>query len=215
MTTDIVVKGLAVAGGAAGGGLGLGLLAQLLMRALTIRKPPRWSVLVVRLLGGMVCGWLVALWLFGGGGPGIGGMGGWFSGGGADTGNGEKAGEVSKKDSDGKMSDGTKQMQAGETLRIEVLGRAALSEPDIRAERWYRIETAEGPRLLTFAEVKEAIKKRQKEQPPLRRIEIVLYKDSPDERVPLVSQLRTWASELNDGKMKVDISQPDADAPRK
>jgi hypothetical protein len=96
-----------------------------------------------------------------------------------------------------------------------VLGKDTLKKMDADATRCYRIETASAPRLLTFEEVKEEIKKRQRKQPPLRRIEIVLYKDSPDERVPLVGQLKAWARELDDGKMKVDISQPDADAPRK
>ncbi|MHB1425805.1 MAG: hypothetical protein ACYC3I_21780 [Gemmataceae bacterium] len=213
--TDVLVKILAVVGGGVGGGLGLGLLAQLLMRAMTIRKPPRWSVLTVRLLGGVVCGWLVALWLFGGGGSGIGGTGGWGFGSGAGKGDGKKTEEIDKKDSGGKSNSDSKQTPGAESLRIEVLGHAALGEQDIRAERWYRIETTEGPRLLTFSDVKEAIQKRRQEQPPLRRIEIVLYNDSPDERVPIVSRLRTWAGDQNEGEIKVDTSRLDSDAPRK
>ncbi len=68
--------------------------------------------------------------------------------------------------------------------------------------------------MRTFAEIKVAIAVRQKEQPPLRHIAIVLYKDSPAEDVTVVSQLVTWGRDLNDGKMKVDISKRDADAPR-
>jgi hypothetical protein len=209
VTTDMVVKILAVIGSAAGGGLGLGLLAQLLLRVVTVRKPPRWSVQVVRLLGGVICGWIVALWLFGGGGPGIGGSGGMGFGSGTGQGEGKKTAESGKKNG------GTAQTPSDQTLRIEVLGRAALTDADIREERWYRIETSEGPRLLTFAEIKETIEKRQHEQPPLRRIEIVLYKDSPDEHVPIVNQLRTWAADQSGAKMKVDISRPDSDAPGK
>jgi hypothetical protein len=208
MMTDMVVKILAVIGSGAGGGWGLGLLAQLLLRTLTLRKPPRWSVQVVRLLGGGICAWLVALWLFGGGGPGIGGRGGMGLGSRESKGEGAKTVEISKN------SEPTEALD-GETLRIEVLGRHALSEQDRRAEHWYRIETTEGPRLLTFAEIKERIRKRQQEQPPLRRVEIVLYKDSPDERVPIVSQLRTWAGDRNGGKMKVDFLYPDREAPGK
>jgi hypothetical protein len=44
----------------------------------------------------------------------------------------------------------------GEGKTIEVLDRAVLSESDNRAERWYRIETDQGWRLLTFAEVQDA-----------------------------------------------------------
>lgn len=213
MSTDVVVKVLAVVGGGIGGGLALGLLAQLLMRAATIRNPPRWSMVTIRLTGCVICGWLVALWLFGGGGPGIGGSGGWGFGSGKD--NGARLEDAAKKDGDGRGQDGARQTSSDETLRIEVLGNAVLSESDRRAERWYRLETAKDLILLTFAEVKEAVEKRQQEQPPLRRIEIVLYKDSPDEHVPLVSRLRIWAGDRNNGKMRVDIVKRDADAPRK
>jgi hypothetical protein len=209
MMTDVVVKILAVIGSGAGGGLGLGLLAQLLLRTMTTRKPPRWSVQTIRLLGGMICAWLVALWLFGGGGSGIGGVGGLGLGSGEGQGEGKKTVEISKKDG------GTTGTPSGESMQIVVLGRANLTESDIRAERWYRIETADGPRMLTFAEVKDVIRNRQQAQPPLRRIEIVLYKDSPDERVLIVSQLRTWAIDQNGGKMKVDLLRSDREGPGK
>lgn len=208
-------KILAVVGGAVVGGLGLGLLAQLLARAFTTQKLPRWPLLTVRLLGAVLGGWLVALWVLGGGGPGIGGSGGWGFGSGSGKGEGEKTTPVVAKTKDDKKNEGDKETPRGETLRIEVLSRAALSPGDIAAERWYRLDTVGGPRLMALGQIKDAVKQRQGEQPPLRRIEIVLYKDSPDERVPLVSQLRSWAAELDDGKMKVDISQPDADAPTK
>ncbi len=209
MTTDVVVKILAVVGSGAGGGLGLSLLAQLLLRTMTARKPPRWSVQTIRLLGGVICAWLVALWLFGGGGSGIGGAGGLGFGSGEGQGEGKKTGDT------GKTSGRTPEAPSGESMQIVVLGRANLSESDIKAERWYRIETTEGPRMLTFAEVKETIRKRQQGQPPLRRIEIVLYKDSPDEHVPIVSQLRSWAGDQNGGRMKVDLLRSDQEMPGK
>jgi hypothetical protein len=206
-------KILAVVGGAVVGGLVVGLLAQLVTRAFVMRKLPRMPLLVTRLLGAVIGGWLVTLWVLGGGGPGFGGIGGGWLGSG--TGEGEKTTQVAKKDGEVKKTNGEAKAPAAETLRIEVLGKGSLTKPDVDASRYYRIDTGEGPRLLTFAEVKEVVKKRQEEQPPLRRIEIVLYKDSPDERVPLVSQLKAWAGDLDGGKMKVDVSQPDADAPRK
>jgi hypothetical protein len=215
MTTDVVVKSLAVIGGGVGGGLGLGFLAQLLMRATMVRKPPRWSVLVVRLFGGVICGWLVALWLFGGGGPGIGGTGGWGFGSGSDQDSGEKAIESGKKKKGSKESERTKPMSPRESLRIEVLGKDALPESDVASKRWYRIDTGEGEQLLTLEEIKKEVEKRVHEEPPLRRIEIVLYKDSPDERVPIVSRLRTWADDAKGGKMKVDILRRDTNASRR
>lgn len=207
-------KVLAVIGGAVMGGLVVGVLAQLFVRAFTTQKLPRWPLLTVRLLGAVIGGWLVALWVLGGGGPGFGGAGGWGLGSGPGKGDGDKAVEVRKQEGDGKKN-GEARTPTDETMRIEVLGNATLSESDIHAERWYRIDTDEGSRLLTFAEVKEAIRNRQQQKPPLRRIELVLYNNSPAKDVAVVSRLRTWASELNGGKMKVDISQPDADAPRK
>lgn len=208
--TDVVVKILAVVGGGVGGGLALGLLAQLLMRAMTVRKPPRWSILMVRLLSGAICGWLVALWLFGGGGPGIGGTGGWGFGSGSGKGeDSEKAVEVGKKDGDGKA-----ETPIGQTLRIEVLGNAALSPSDIQGGRRYRLNREQGP-LLTFAEIKEMVRKRQQEQPSLRYLEIILYNDSPAEGNSFVSQLESWAKDLNGGKMTVKTSKTNADAPRK
>lgn len=215
MTIDPVVKVLAVIGGGVLGGLGSGLLAQLLARAFAMKKLSRWPVLTVRLLGGVICGWLVALWLFGGGGAGIGGMGGWGFGSGTGKGESEQTSKVVKKEGEGKKDESTTQTPADETLRIEVLGSDVLKKADQDLSRCYRIDTEEGPRFRTFEEIKEAIRKRQEKQPPLRRIEIVLYKDSPEEHVPVVSRLRAWTGELNSGKMKVDISQPDADAPMK
>ncbi len=206
-------KILAVVGGAVVGGLVVGLLAQLVTRAFAAQKLPRGPLLVTRLLGAVIGGWIVALWVLGGGGPGFGGQGGWGFGSG--SGSGAKTTEVAKKDGEGKKTNGETKAPAAETLRIEVLGQGSLQKQDANASRFYRIDTGDGQRLLTFAEVKELVKKRQTEQPPLRRIEIVLYKDSPDERVPIVSQLKVWAGDLEGGKMKVDISQPDADAPRK
>lgn len=213
MTIDVVVKILAVVGGAVVGGLGLGLLGQLLARAFTVRKMPPWPLRTVRLLGGGICGWLVALWLFGGGGAGIGGTGGW--GFGSRKGNGQENTEVVKKDGESRKTADDGKAPATDALRIEVLGRAVLPKADIDGERWYRVETEDGSRLLTFADVKEVVKSRQRKQPPLHRIAIVLYNNSPAQNVPVVSQLIKWASELNDGKMKVDISQPDANAPVK
>jgi hypothetical protein len=215
VTTDVVVKILAVVGGGVVGGVAVGLLAQLLMRAFTVGKLSRWPILIVRLLGGVVCAWLLVLWLFGGGGSGIGGLGGWGFGSGTGKGEGDKPSEADHKDNDGKKNDGDKKTPEGATLRIEVLGDDALSEPDKKDNRRYRLETKEGPQLLTLADIQKTMKQRQQEQPPLRRLEIVLYKDSPDERVAVVSQLVSWGRELNDGKMIVVTSTSSRDAPRK
>lgn len=207
-------KILAVLGGAVVGGLVVGLLAQLLTRAFAAQKLPRGPLLVTRLLGAVIGGWLVALWVFGGGGSGFGGLGGgWFgSGGGKEE--GQKTTAVSKNDSASKRTDNQTKALVNETLRIEVLG-SSLPKQDVDASRYYRIDTGDGPRLRTFAEVKEFVKKRREEQPPLHRIEIVLYNNSPSEQGDLVRDLKAWASQLKGDKVKVDVSKPDTDAPMK
>jgi hypothetical protein len=214
MTTDVVIKILAVVGGGVAGGLGLGLLVQLLMRAMAIRNPPRWSILTIRLLGIVICGWFVALWLFGGGGPGIGGTGGWGFGSGSGKGEGEKAVESSKKNGEVKKKDGETKTPEDQTLRIEVLGNAALSSKDIQEERRYLLGMEQGP-LLTFAEVKDRVRKPLQEQPSLRYLEIILYNDSPAEDNLLVSQLKKWGQDLNGGKMTVKTSKSNVPAPKK
>ncbi len=208
MTTDVVVKVLAVVGGGVLGGLGLGLVAQLLARAVTAKKLPRKPVLLVRLLSGLICGWLIALCLFGGGGSGIGGLGGWNFGSGSGKGDGEKTNEVVHKDGEDKKG-GEPKTPAEETLRIEVLGDDTLKNKGRDMAHRYRVETGE---LLTIDEVKKAIQERQKNKPPLHHIEIVLYEDSPNEDVPFVSDLKVWA---RDRDVKVDILKSSNDVPRK
>jgi hypothetical protein len=211
MTTDVAVRVLAVIGGGAGGGLALGLLAQLLLRALSIRNSPRWSLGTIRLLGGVICGWLVALWLFGGGGPGIGGSGGFSLGSGSGSGETPKKGPKSENENSGKSGDESKTPDE-QTLRIEVLGANALKNADKDASHCYRLDKQEGAHYLSFAEVKDEILHRQQQQPPLRLIQIVLYKDSPDDNRPVVSQVKNWSRERN---LEVVVTtKSTTDAPR-
>src|SRR5215471_15222573 len=73
----LVLKGLAVAGGAAVGWLGSGLLLRLLVRLSLQRAVPQKMLLPVRALGAVALGLAVWVWVSssGGGGP---GRGGWF-----------------------------------------------------------------------------------------------------------------------------------------
>jgi hypothetical protein len=216
-TIFLAEKLLAVVGGAVVGGLIVGLLAQLLMKALTMQKLPGKPLLVLRLLGAVIGGWLVALWVLGGGGAGLGGLGGLGLGSGPGKGGTTPTTQATPKEGTGKHKSGSEApVVAGETLRIEVLGEEPRKRLGAKADHWYRLDSGEGPHVLTLDEVKEVVKKRQQTSPPLRRIEIVLYKDSPDRRGGLVSQLATWAHDLEtkDGeKMKVDFTAPDANAP--
>ena len=204
-------KILAILGGALVGALIVGVLVQLVVRSMTTQKMPRWMTLIVRLLGGLIGGGLVA-WVLGfGGGSGFGGSGGW----GLGTGSGKEGEPIAaKQERDVRHDSENNEAPSHETLRVEVLGKETLSEQDARTQRWYRLGSGDGARLLNFEEVKEEIRKRQQKQPPLSRIEIVLYNNSPEERLNIVRQLLEWGRNLNDGMMKVDIRKRDTDAPR-
>ncbi len=206
MTTDLAVKVLATIGGGVGGGLSLGLLAQLLLRAFAVRKPPRWSMAIVRTLSGLICGWLVALWLFGGGGSGIGGSGGLGLGGGTSGGDtNEKTNPLQIK-ADG----GTSKVSDEQTFRIEVLGMEALKSANRDAAHCYRLDKRDGTAFLTWPELRDEMNRRR-DRATLRRIEIVLYKDSPNDDRAVVTQLKNWSHER---KLQVDVVKSTANAPR-
>jgi hypothetical protein len=212
---DVLVRCLAVAGAAALGGVVLGLLTQLIVKATTTRKLPPWPLNTVRVLGEVASGWLVALWLFGGGGPGIGGMGGWGIGSGTGRGEGDKT--QAEKDKGGKGA-GPGEVSADESLRVEVLGDPDLGRiagAGFDPRRPYRVEGTE--KLLTLEEVKKAVKDRQQQSPPLRRLVLVLYLDSPTEQGGRVEDLKAWADGLvvrgTKDKLRVDVSKLGEAAP--
>ena len=183
---------LAVVGGAGVGGFGLGWLVQMAVRGWTGQQVPRWVLMTLRGVAGVISGWLVALWLFAGGGGGFGGPGGFGIGGN----NGDnKPAETAKNDEkkDRKQDNDTQNVA---TLNVEVLGNETLKQiggNNANLERCYRIETATGPRLLTLKEVEDTIKQRAAEIQPLKNLTLVLYNDSPAKNVPRVSDLADWA----------------------
>lgn len=211
------VKVLAILGGAVVGALVVGFLTGLAVRGLTTRKMPLWARNVMRILGAVVGGWLVALWLFGGGGPGVGGTGG------LGLGSGSGKGPTTEKGS-GSGTSPTTHKRPGDTdgasLRVEVLGPDPLrklaggKQPDLN--QCYRVEAPEGPRLLTFERLKTFINERKMQPPPLRRLTVVLYKDSPVENRPVVTKLTEWARDQvteNGEKLEVPVLPLEKDAP--
>jgi hypothetical protein len=211
--TGPVVRVLAVVGGAVVGAFAVGLLAQLLVRALTAQKLPRWPLLAIRLMGGILAGWLVALLVFGGGGGGLGGPGGGWFGPGAGPGSSTNKGPGAvEKDKSAQEKPESKPAPAGAgSLRVEVLKDTTLEKVTGGTTDRKRCYRAEG-KLLTLKELQEFVKQRQRQQPPLSRMVIVLYKhDSPEEHVLLVSSLKAWAE--REQKMKVDVSKLDQAAP--
>src|SRR5262249_27246777 len=130
---NIVLKVLAVIGGAVLGGLLIGAVGNLLVRALTTRKMPVWGTQTVRVVGAVATGWLVALLVFGGGGDRVGGSGGGLFGGKRD----DDTKKEGKKDSGKK--DGEKEVPVEQkVVRVEVLGEKTLKLLNQSTRRAYR-----------------------------------------------------------------------------
>jgi hypothetical protein len=198
----VVIKVLAVAGGVLVGAVVSGLLLQLLVRLTTTARPPRWALRVVRVLGGVILGWLVFLFVFGySGGTG----GGFFGGGGPGTGKGGGAGTTAKTETTGKetvQSTEREKASKGSSLRVEVLVDPRSNAPG------FRVEGRQG--LLSLAELQSLVKHRQQEGPGVKRLEIVLYRNSPDRDSGPVKELLTWC---NREGLETSIDTPAVDAP--
>jgi len=193
-----ILKVLAVAGGAAVGWLGSGLLLRLLVRLSLHRSTPRTVLIPVRALGALALGLAVSMWAFSSGGAGP-GLGGWF-------GSGQGGGQPSvAKGEPGPSTEAPATHDAAppkpaapeqppasaeDTLRIKILGGA-----QVKAERFYRIEGETDPRTLT--ELRKAIQARRQEagKPPLKGIVILVYSSSVARDHPAVRNLETWAKE--------------------
>jgi hypothetical protein len=187
----LVLKYLAVAGGAAVGGFGCGGLLRLLAR-MTVRHPvPRPMKLTVQLLGAVACALLVWKLAFGPGGSG------WGGGEGFGLGSGSGNGQATTSKAEPLFTPDTKRTPepipqpspaAGEILRIEMLGGER-----VRQERFYLVEGDREPK--TLAELRQTLKARQgdKAKPPLKGIEIVIYENSVAQNHPAVRDLERWA----------------------
>jgi hypothetical protein len=227
MPTDVVgmiVRGLAAVVCGVVGGLVLGFAAVILSRVLTGRKLPQWLHWTFRLLGCGLAGWLA--WLYVptlGWGPG-GGPGGPHSGGkdavASATDDGKGPGKKDDKDAvkDKKEErkkppteelDGQRTPDSANAVGVEVLTKGALErlKPGTPSDHCYRLW--KGSEFLTLAQVKQRLQERLQdpEQPPLRTVFLVFYKDSPDHKeadnIERVSDLKQWAATLKapaDGK---------------
>lgn len=227
---DLPVKVLAIIGAFALGGWAVGWVFAMVCIAVFNQKVPRTPTWIIRVLGGVLCAWLIALWLFGGG-SGFGGAGGWgFGGTGKGAGEKDKSDKVAKNEEKDKKSEAKDKKSEikdikedpgiglGETIRLEVLGdgplRSIAKGGTFDASARYRFTGR--PDLMTFSQAKEAIRDRRGKNPPARRLEIVLYKDSPDRDKEQVKTLTDWANDLKqDGKggWLVEFSLPDSNAP--
>ncbi len=190
-----ILKGLAVAGGAALGWLGSGLLFRLGARLTLQRSVPRKLLVPVRALSAAALGLAVWVWAFSSGGLGP-GLGGWFGSGltGGQPPEGRKS-EIRSTKSEtkvrapdpGLVSDfgfRTSDFPAQDSLRIEILGGARVKD-----ERFYLLEGENDPRTLT--EIRKAIQARRQEQDktPLKGIVIMVYGSSVARDHPAVKTL--------------------------
>jgi len=193
---DWLMRGLAVIGAAALGGFGAGLIVQISARLTTTRQVPRPVLRIIRLLGAITCGLLVAYALFHSGGPGGGGSG---EGGGKDAGKGQylinQSKDVSPKDT------------PNDTYPAEMKSMRITVVP-AKDGRYYRI--GDEKQALTFAEVKDRVAFRRAQAMPFERLIIVLYEDSPDRNTPVVQQVKTLAQDNN---LTPEISEPKGKVP--
>src|SRR5438105_2829660 len=191
-----VLKLLAIAGGFMIGGLGSGLLFRGAAKLALARQIPRPMMVIVRLLGGVAAGLAVYVWAFGPGGSG------WGSGPGLGSGGQGQNTLASNPSADRQTDTGQdKANQPGsDALRVIMLGGNRV--PD---QRFYLVEgDKEAKNLL---DLQKAIQARQddKDKPPLKSIEIVIYEDSVSQEHPAVRDLKRWATQ-ND--LTVTLSEP-------
>jgi hypothetical protein len=202
---DLVLRVLAIAGGALVGGLGLGLLSQLVARFTVTRPLPKPALNLLRALGAITLGLVVYFWAFGPGGPGFGLGGGFgFGGGGGKRTPGEGTDKEtgSRKESRPRGEDPT---TGDAVIRIEVLG-----DPPKDGKSFYRVE---GEReRLTMEQVRELVRERRKrDSPPLEKLVIVLYDDSPDRSKQQIRELEDLALDL---KLRSPIDKMEGKAPK-
>jgi hypothetical protein len=208
-------KLLAIIGGAAVGGVGVGLLVFVIVRAMTGRYLPRWALMTLMVISGLVSGWLVALWVFGVGGTGLGGPGG--TGIGGTPGSDKTVNVATDKDTVPQPDDWARDVS---TLYVEVLGEDTLKKIDKKnfdEERRYRIRTEKKTQLLKREEVVDFVKKRLEKEPTLKAVTLVLYKDGPAAGTDWVDKLKEEVGvfTIPNSKQRLAVSAPPAttDAP--
>jgi len=227
MINDVPIRILAVLGAFGLGYVLLGVIVAVLVKLTTGQKTPAWLLYIFRTLGGIVTCWLAILWLFGVGGYGLGGPGGYGLGG-AGSGSGDGTGTGTELVSTSKDSPPAEKEKAGksdepgigegDTIRVEILGpeplRKLAGTGKVDPTRLYRLAGQKG-NLLTLQELQALLRKRRDGKPPLRRLEIVLYLDSPAREVSHVAALARWARDLGDerDRFRVDFTDQDGYAP--
>jgi hypothetical protein len=221
-----VIRVLAIIGGAAVGAFVTGFLTQAIVRGYTGKQVPRWVLWTLRIVGGLALGWLVYLLVYSQGNSLFGGFGGGpGKDGGKDRGRETTPAVTAPKDAPPADNDRSRDTATAPdnatVLAIEVLGDAPLQHMvnagrllSLDPQRCYRVAGDNPANLLTLDDVKDLIKKRLAQNPPLKRLELILYKDSPQKQVPRVAELKKWADSRSDeDKLRVDFKEPGEVAP--
>jgi hypothetical protein len=210
---SFVVNILAVCGGFLVGYILMyyGLPWLLKMATARLIQVPRWLRQILSLLAGVIVAWLVSLLVFGTGGSG------WWPGGGGGSGNGglgtgkEGGGPTTRDTAPSKgtgSTNGGRPPEVEDTLRVEVLNYAG--EQRILDTRLYRI--AGEKELKTMQEIEELVSRRTRDGEPgrLKRLEIVIYLNSPDKDTQHVRDLDNLAKSKG---LTTVLTQPPTKSP--
>jgi hypothetical protein len=189
----LLVRLLAVAGGAAFGWMAISVLVGVIRRFLGVRSVPGAPLLVARVLGAVAAGWVVWLLVFGFGGSGIGGPGG------PSVGGATGSGKASSQDQ-------IRQTQRLGPDQVNSLTVVMLGGHRVKEDRYYQIWGETEAR--SFTDLKELVRKRQ--MSGLQAITIVIYADSVARNHTAVTSLHDWAREHD---LKVSLSFPEGNAP--
>ncbi len=195
-----VVKLLAIVGGAVVGGFFVGWFMRSLVMMTTGQRLPALLHWTCRSVGGLICGWLMYLFVFSSGNGGLGGSGGLGTGG--SSGNPDKTDTTTAHPSTANpKTTGLGVTESGDAVTIEVLGEDDIKriDPDRfkkgELDHCYRLFDGDR-RLLTLDQIKEAIEGRQQRSPPLQRIILIRYKDTPGVVQDPVANIKNWAEQL-------------------
>jgi hypothetical protein len=181
---QIVVKVLAVAGGAAVGAFLASGLTRILILRLFRRKQPSSARTLVRVLGAACGGLVVAVLLFTGLGDGW-GLGGWGLGGGQSKGDLGTARAVATQP-ETSIAPTPPPPASPPSVRVVMLGGNL-----VRNGAAYRIEGERQAR--TLADLQQVIRQRMAATPPAKSLDILVYENSVARGSAPVEDLEQWA----------------------